>query len=489
MSITQQKTRRLLLIALWLGMMIGAMGTTVAAAMLGSARFKDVKAGSPYDAAIGEMAQLGIMPGVTGTQFKPNAVVKRGELALILKRFRDSLGTVTTAASSSTAPSGVTSSAGSSTSSRAFSSIAASLPYNPAGYVRFTTTVFSINEAIGTATVTIVRTGGNQGTVSVDYALIPGTAVAGTDYVDGGGTLTFANKETSKKIQILVKDDGKSVSERTLIVELKNPQNGVGIANPAQATLKIFDRFAATNSEGQLVTASSASSAAATTPVVAFSTNAYAAGEDKGNVLVTVVRTGVTTTAFSVTYATTNGSATSNDHSPTNGALSFGVGETSKTFGISIPDDASVDGSRTVNLFLSNPTNGAVVGSIGNATLTIYDNETAAFGSGSLKFSKVKYEVLEGVGKAIVTVSRVGGAIGAASVQYSAAGGSATEGLDFTAVAGTLNFAAGEASRTFEVPIIKDSTGDGGETIILSLTGQTGAALGDPSTSTIVIYD
>lgn len=488
MSVTSRSTRRLIFIALWLGMMIGAMGSTLAAS-LGSSLFKDVKQGSPYDAAIGEMVQLGIMEGASKTQFKPNVPVKRGELALILKRFRDSLNgaTLSTATSSTSS----VSSAASQTSQASFSSVAASLPYNPAGYIRFTTTVFSINESLGTATVTLVRTGGNQGTVSVDYVLIPGTAVAGTDYVDSSGTLTFAAKETSKKVQIQVKDDGKSTPERTLTIQLKNPKTA-GIANPTYATLKIVDRFASVSTEGgssSTSTATASSSAAPTTPVLSFSTNGYAAGEDGGSIAITVQRTGVTTSAVNVTYATTNGSATANDHTPATGTLIFAANETSKTFTVTIPDDANVDGSRTVNLLLSNPTNGGVIGTAGSALLTVYDNETAAFGSGSLKFSKTKYDVSEGAGKAMITIMRVGGTKGTATVQYAATGGSATDGTDFTSISGTMTFVPGEASRTFEVPLVKDLSSDGGETVVLTLTNAAGATMGDPATSILTIYD
>lgn len=488
MTVFTRSTRRFLFIALWLGMMIGVMGTTVASSMLGSSLFRDVKADSPYDAAIGEMVDTGVMEGVSKTQFKPNAVVSRGELALILKRFRDSLEG---ANAKETAEDEVSSNtpATSSVSSSSSSSSVKSLPYNPSGYIRFATTVFSVNESLGTATVTIVRTGGNQGTVSVDYALIPGTAVAGKDYVDVTGTLTFAAKETSKKLQIQVKDDGLSTPERILTIELKNAKNGAGVGYPSQTMLKILDRFVSNTPTERGTSGAAASSSSPTTPVLHFSTSAYAVNEDGGSINISVLRSGVTATPVDVKYATSNGTASLNDHTPLSGTLSFAANETTKTFTVTIPDDGSVDGNRSVSLTISNPTNGGVIGSPGAATLNIVDNESMSFGSGSLKISKAKYDASEGEGKAVITVLRVGGAKGTATVSYAATGGSASDGADFRSVAGTLTFAPGEAGKTFEVPLIKDSAADAGETVSLTLSNAVGASLGDIITAVLTIHE
>src|SRR5262249_25885524 len=65
-----------------------------------------------------------------------------------------------------------------------------------------------------------------------------------------------------------------------------------------------------------------------------------------------------------------------NDYTATSGTLTFGIGETTKTFTISILDDQLVEGNETINLALSAPTNGSTLGSPTTATLTIVDNDT-----------------------------------------------------------------------------------------------------------------
>ncbi len=478
--------RRLLLIGLWIAMMIGAMGSGFAAGSLGSSLFKDVKASSPYDAAIGEMVQLGIMPGVTSSQFRPNSVVKRGELALILKRFRDSLNNVTVSTASTNSAGSVTTTA---TSSR--SSARSSVIYvpNPAGYLRFTTGLYSVNESLGTLPISIVRTGGNQGTVTVDYVLTPDTAVAGTDYVDAKGTPTFANKETSKKIDVQVKDDGQSKAERFLKITLKNPQYGAGISYPDEATIKILDRFLTSGSSASAGGAAANASSVANVANISLAASAYGASENDGSLTVTVVRSGITSTAVSVNYATQNGTAGGGEHTPVNGKLDFAAGETTKTFSVSVPDDSSVDGSKTANIVLSSPSNGSVLVFPSNAVFTIYDNESGTFGSGSIKLSKSTYDATEGSGKATVTIMRVGGTKGTATVGYTANGGSATEGTDYTGVSATMTFSQGEASKIVNVPVYKDTSADSGETINFVLGLPTGALQGDPSMAVITLSE
>jgi plastocyanin len=97
---------------------------------------------------------------------------------------------------------------------------------------------------------------------------------------------------------------------------------------------------------------------------------------------------------------------------------------------------------------------------------------------GTLRFSQAAYTVSEGGGKATITVNRVNGDDGPATVQWAAAAGTATAGSDFTAASGTLSWADGDdANKTFQVTIVNDTTNESNETINLTLSNATGAAL------------
>ena len=110
--------------------------------------------------------------------------------------------------------------------------------------------------------------------------------------------------------------------------------------------------------------------------------------------------------------------------------------------------------------------------------------------AGSLEFSTTGYSVNENGVSAIITVTRIGGSVGAASVDYaSIAGGSATPGSDYNATSGTINFANGDVARTFTVPIIDDSNYEGDETVNLLLSNATAASLGTPSSAVLTITE
>ena len=58
--------------------------------------------------------------------------------------------------------------------------------------------------------------------VTVDYATVDGTAVAGNDYVAASGTLTFEAGETEKTVSVAVRDGALDEGEETLTLQLSN---------------------------------------------------------------------------------------------------------------------------------------------------------------------------------------------------------------------------------------------------------------------------
>ncbi|MEG4888406.1 Calx-beta domain-containing protein, partial [Microcoleus sp. F8-D3] len=104
-----------------------------------------------------------------------------------------------------------------------------------------------------------------------------------------------------------------------------------------------------------------------------FSNATYSVNENGQFATITVTRTDATNVA-TVSYSTTNGTANAgSDYNQTSGNLNFGIGETAQTFTIPIVDDSEIEEDETVNLTLNNPTNGADLGAISSAVLTIVD--------------------------------------------------------------------------------------------------------------------
>ncbi|MBC8028584.1 MAG: DUF4214 domain-containing protein [Pyrinomonadaceae bacterium] len=114
----------------------------------------------------------------------------------------------------------------------------------------------------------------------------------------------------------------------------------------------------------------------------------YSKSETDLQVNLLVTRSGDTSGAFSVGYATsdtagaspcnvTNAAASSRcDYLTTVGTLQFAAGETSKSIAVPIINDSYTENSESFSFTLSNPI-GATLGSPASATITITDNDTS----------------------------------------------------------------------------------------------------------------
>jgi Calx-beta domain len=109
---------------------------------------------------------------------------------------------------------------------------------------------------------------------------------------------------------------------------------------------------------------------------------------------------------------------------------------------------------------------------------------------GVVQLGSPAYAVAEGAGSAIISVTRTGGSHGTAQAGFATSDGTASAGLDYTAVSGTLAFADGDsATKTFNVPILDDAFPEGDETVNLSLSGVSGALPGSPGAAVLTILD
>jgi len=225
------------------------------------------------------------------------------------------------------------------------------------GVFQFGSAIYAESEDGGGASITVVRTGGSTGTVTVPYTISDGTATAGSDYSGVSASLTFAAGVTSKSFQVAILQDIATEDDETVNLSLGAPSAGaLGTQNTAVLAIADDDapggrfRFLGLN---------------------------FGAPEGGGYASIAVIRTGNTGAAATVNYATSNGTATAgSDYTAASGTLSFAAGETVKVFTLTIADDlVDEPGGETVIMTLSTPTNGAVLGTPASATLTIADND------------------------------------------------------------------------------------------------------------------
>lgn len=287
-----------------------------------------------------------------------------------------------------------------------------------------------------------------DGFSTVNFTTSSGTAIEGTDYTSNSGTLTFAPGETSKLITLTLNDESIYESSETFNITLSNPGSAsLGATTSAVVTITDND----------------------SPPVVQFSAAAYS-GAETGSITVTANLTGSTALNATVNYATSNGTAAAGtDYSAASGTLTFLPGQTSKTFTVTPVNAATYRGDRTVNLTLSSPT-GATLGATSTATLTITDDDPVT----SIQLASATYSVNEG-SSVIVTVNRTVNTVGTSTVNYATSDGTATAGTHYTAASGTLNFAAGETSKTIT---ISTGTNAGSRNFNLTLSSPGYAVLG-----------
>jgi len=477
------------------GLVLGGVGMGLAATIRGSSIFTDVPEGAFFDEAVGEMYSLGVIKGYSNGMFGPNDFVTRGQVAVMMQRFRDDILSSGAAQSSSTQSSSTSSSSSSSSvSSSASSSSSSSYShvYNGYGTFQFTSSKFSIPESVPSMSILVERTDGTEGAATVKYSIKAGTATADTDFTAvASSTLSFADGVKSKTITVSLKDDVLAEGAETIILELSTPTGGAQLGSPATATFTILDNEASNNtSSSSSSTTSSTSSQSSGAGTLGFSAAGYEARENSAAITITVVRTGGSTGQVGVTYATSDKTARSgSEYTSTNGTLTFASGEISKTFSVPLIDDTTVDGKKNLALTLSAPTGGAALGT-SSVLLAIADDEIGTYGSGSFMFSKSSFSAVEDDGVATITVNRLGGTLHTVSVTYTTSNGSASPGLDYTHTTGTLTFEPGEQSKTFTVPIVSDSVNDSNEYFTVTLSSPTlGSTIDTPSTVPVYLYD
>jgi glucose/arabinose dehydrogenase len=109
---------------------------------------------------------------------------------------------------------------------------------------------------------------------------------------------------------------------------------------------------------------------------------------------------------------------------------------------------------------------------------------------GVLALGGSAFSVDENAGSIAIPVVRTGGSDGAVNADFVVIPGTATAGLDFTAVSGVVSFADGQTLAQIVIPILDDTLVEGDETFGVSLDRVGGGAgLGAPRTATITIVD
>lgn len=333
------------------------------------------------------------------------------------------------------------------------------------GTFQFSSGSYNVEEnvATGNKMITVQRVDGSETEATVDYTTEDATGISGNDYTATSGTLTFGIGETTKTFTVPVLDNQLYDKNRTVKLTLSNPTGGTTLGQQKVSRITILDDETGT---------------------VLFSNPTFSAAENAGTVDITLERVGRNDVEASVDYSTADDTAVDGkDYTATGGTLTFAIGETSKTFTISLFDNGRLDGDRTVNLSLSNPTGGLLLGD--GAVLTILDDET-----GTVQFTSTAYSIREDAGTAEINIERTGKSENEATVDVATADDTALAGTDYTASNETVTFAPGEINATFKVPVFNRNNASAPRSLKLTLSNPTGGlVLGTRDQATLTILE
>ena len=220
--------------------------------------------------------------------------------------------------------------------------------------------------------------------------------------------------------------------------------------------------------------------------VLQFAASSYAAFENDGNVTLTVNRTGGSSNAVSVAYTTSNDTATAgSDYTAKSGTLSFAAGQKTATITVPILNDATAESPEAFDVAISNPTGGALVGSVASAKVTIYDGKRP-----TVQWSAATTPVSESAGSVTLTATRTGNTDVTVSAHYATANGSAAAGSDFTGASGLVTIPAGQTTANITIPITNDNATEPNENFSVKLSSPSAnCVLGSPSSETVTIAD
>ncbi|HKY90154.1 MAG TPA: Calx-beta domain-containing protein [Nevskiaceae bacterium] len=226
------------------------------------------------------------------------------------------------------------------------------------GILKWSPNAYSVNEAAGTVTLSVSRSGGSLGAASVQVLSQNATAKAPADYGAVSTTLSWASGDTSpKSVTMSIANDGMDEYNEGFRVRLLNPSGAaLGTLAEQYAAVLIGDDDAA--------------------PSVSWRTARLSNVEGTSNVLVTArlsAPSGKTVTA----PVAISGTATPGvDHDASFTSVTFNPGTTVATHGVNLLNDDVHELTESARFTLAAPADGsAVVGAPALLNLVITDDD------------------------------------------------------------------------------------------------------------------
>lgn len=240
------------------------------------------------------------------------------------------------------------------------------------GAIQFSSSDIQVNEAAGTFDITLTRTGGSDGGVSVVLRRTGGSAENLVDFSFTPVTAIFEDGQTERVFSYPIINDSLVEGNETATFELTDAMGGVSLGSSSEATVTIVDDDAVPDFGA-----------------IQFSSSGIQVNEAAGTVDITLTRTGGSDGAVSVALNQTGGTAQNTvDFNFTPLTVAFADGETQRSISVAIVSDSLVESDETAIFALTNASGGASLGTPSQTTLTIIDDDkvfTGTDGSDTLR--------------------------------------------------------------------------------------------------------
>ena len=311
-----------------------------------------------------------------------------------------------------------------------------------------------------------------EGTYTIDYATVDGTATAGTDYTHTAGTLTFEPGEPGHQlVHVPILDDSFADSGETFSLVLSNPTGGsqlnrwhhtvTGTINDNDNTPAVSARF----------------------PNSADTSTSHTGTDDRPQIVVAfsepVASFTKTTPSVSVTNAAINAVQAHTEEGLENAYIFTLKPAGDDDIGFILTNDAGCNSGGICSLagtkLLEVPPTFTITGP---ESAKRYLNVTDAADADEQRDKEMTFAV---------TLNDA--AVREITVDYETADGTATAAKDYTPTSGTLTFNPGETVKAVLVPIINDQSFDPDETLRLIISNPSGAEITDDQGVGTIIDD
>ena len=319
----------------------------------------------------------------------------------------------------------------------------------------------TIAENAGVAKFTATLSNASTQAVTVDLGFA-GTATLTNDYTRTGTQIVIAAGSLSGFVTVTAVPDTVFEGGETVVVDITGVTNGTE-SGTQTATTTITDDDSA--------------------PTVTLAVDQATIAENAGVAKFTATLSNASTQAVTVDLGFTGTATLTNDYTRTGTQIVIAAGSLSGFVTVTAVQDTVFEGGETVVVDITGVTNGTESGTQ-TATTTITDDDSAP----TVTLAVDQATIAENAGVAKFTATLSNASTQAVTVDLGFAG-TATLTDDYTRTGTQIVIAAGSLSGFVTVTAVQDTVFEGGETVVVDITGVTNGTEAGTQTATTTITD